>query len=152
MARLATAKTTRSARDLEGVLADVDKAGLQPLAAPALIELTRIDLAAGRAAAARERAAKATAMAARLGQRDYAFQAGYLEGIALARQGQGAAALAAYKKALDLLEEMRAGLKDDVLRAFLGRSETAVYAKEAAAAFASAGAPEQERLAKVLQP
>jgi len=152
MARLATAKTTRSARDLEGVLADVDKAGLQPLAAPALVELARIDLAAGRAAAARDRAAKAAALAAHLGQRDFAFQAGSLEASALARQGQGVPALEAWKKALALLEEMRAGLKDDSLRAFLGRAETAAFGRDAAAAFATAGAPEQARLAKALQP
>ena len=152
MARLATARTTRSARDLGGVLADVDKAGLQPLAAPALLELARIDLGAGRAAAARERAAKAAAGAAHLGQRDYAFQAGYLEASALARQGQGAAALVAYRKALVLLEEMRAGLKDDALKAFLGRAVTAAYGRDAAAAFRAAGAPEMERLTRALQP
>ena len=152
MARLATGRLANSGRDLEAVLADAEKAGLAPLVAPTVLALARIDLAAGRAAAARERAAKAAAAAARLGQRDYAFQAAHVEASALARQGQGAAAVEAHRKALALFEEMRAGLKDSDLRAFLGRAETAAWAKEAAAAFATAGAPEAERLAMALRP
>jgi tetratricopeptide (TPR) repeat protein/TolB-like protein len=151
-ARLATARLTKSSRDLEAVLAEAEKAGLAPLVAPAHLELARIDLAAGRAAAARDHAAKAAAAATRLRERDFAFQAAHIEALALARQGQGAAAVEMHRKALALLEEMRAGLKDADLKAFLGRAETVAWAKEADAAFAASGAPEAERLSKALRP
>ena len=51
-----------------------------------------------------------------------------------------------------ILEEMRSGLKGEALKAFLERPETAAFARDAAAAFRAASAPEQERLAKLLQP
>ena len=103
-------------------------------------------------AAARDRAVKAAAAATRLGQRDLVFQAARIEGAALAKAGQGPAALEAFRKGLGPLEEMRSGLKGDALKALLERPETAAFARDAAAAFRAASAPDQERLAKLLQP
>jgi eukaryotic-like serine/threonine-protein kinase len=152
MARLADGRRARSAQQITSALAEIEKAGLAPLIAPALLDLARIDLASGRAPAARDRAVKAAAAAARLHQRDLIFQAARIEGAALAKAGQGPAALEAFRKGLGPLEEMRSGLKGEALKAFLARPETAAFARDAAAAFRAASAPEQERLAKLLQP
>ncbi|HYV85469.1 MAG TPA: tetratricopeptide repeat protein [Patescibacteria group bacterium] len=152
MARLAQATADRSSRDLETVLADVTKAGLSPLVSPALLELARLDLATGRPGDAAQRAQKAAAAAGPLQQRDLLFQARHLAGAALDKQGQRPAALEQYRQALQPLEEMRSGLVNDALKAFLSRPETAAFGRDADAAFRAAGGDERARLEKLLTP
>jgi tetratricopeptide (TPR) repeat protein len=152
MSRLAQAAAARSSRDLESVLADVNKAGLLPLAAPALLERARLDLAAGKAAAAAERALKAAEAAGPLQQRDLLFQSRHLAGAALQKQGKGAAALEQFRQALQPLEEMRAGLSGTSLKAFLSRPETAEFGRDADAALRAAGGDDRARLEKLLTP
>jgi tetratricopeptide (TPR) repeat protein len=152
MARLAQARTARSSRDLEVALADVEKAGLAPLVAPTLIALARLDLAAGRAGPAQARALKAAEAAGRLQQRDCLFQARHLAGAALQKQGRGADALEQLRQALQPLEEMRAGLKGDALKAFLARPETVEFGRDADAALRATGGNDRARLEKLLTP
>jgi tetratricopeptide (TPR) repeat protein len=152
MARLAQAAAARSSRDLDSVLADVTKAGLLPLAAPALLERARLDLAAGKAADAADHALKAVEAAGPLQQRDLLFQARHLAGAALQKQGKGAAALDQYRQALQPLEDMRAGLTGDALKAFLSRPETAEFGRDADAALRAAGGDDRARLEKLLNP
>jgi tetratricopeptide (TPR) repeat protein len=152
MARLAQATAARSSRDLEAVLADIERTGLSPLDAPVLLELARLDLAAGRTGPAQARANKAADVAARLQQRDFVFQARHLEGVALQKQGKGAPSLDQFRLALQPLEEMRAGLKDEALRAFLNRPETVGFGRDADAALRAAGGDDRARLEKLLSP
>ena len=151
MAGLASGRAARSASAIEAVLADAEKAGLEPLVGPALLELARLDFAAGRAAQARERAVKAASAAARLTQRDVVLQAAQVEGAALAKLARGAEASAAYARGLQPLEEMRAGLEPALLAAFLARPEIAAFTREAGAAFA-VGSPEADRLKTIATP
>jgi eukaryotic-like serine/threonine-protein kinase len=152
MARLAQAAAARSSRDLDIVLADVTKAGLLPLAAPALLDRARLDLSVGKGAEAAEQALKAAEAAAPLQQRDFLFQARHLAGAALQKQGKGAAALEQFRQALQPLEEMRAGLKGDALKAFLSRPETAEFGRDADAALRATGGDDRARLERLLTP
>jgi tetratricopeptide (TPR) repeat protein/TolB-like protein len=151
MARMARAQLEGSRGDLEQVLKDVRDAGLQPLVAPALLALARLDLQAGRLDPAAARAREAAESASGLGERDWLAQARHLEGQVLSRQGKQQAAMDVMKQALPPFEEMRKTLQGPQLAAFLARPETAGFGRDAAPLFASSP-PDRGRLDALLKP
>ena len=152
MTRLASARAARAAGALDAALAEVRRAGLDPLLAPGLLAGARLSLAGGRAAEAQAQAAEGERAATRLGQRDLLFQARHLAAEAMRRAGRGADAQAQYLKALEPLEEMRSGLAGDALTIFLARPETAAFARDADEALRGAPAAERDRLARLTRP
>jgi tetratricopeptide (TPR) repeat protein/TolB-like protein/predicted Ser/Thr protein kinase len=151
MARLSRGTADGSRADLEAVLKDARAAGLEPLVAPALVALGRLDAAAGRADDAARRASEAADAARRLGQRDWLFQAWHLTGQVESRRGKSDAAADAYRRALPVLEEMRSGLSGEPLHAFLARPGLVQFGRDADAVFRS-DKTTQDRLATLLKP
>lgn len=153
LARLQAGETARSVSDLELVSKDAESAGLVPIAGAAHLTLARVRLAAGQDRDALRDADLAIATATSLGQQDLLFQAHHLAGQSLQRQGDRARAADRFSAALGPLEEMRRGLRDDPLKFFLGRPDTAAFGKSAGELFlAMKRAGEAERLQNLLRP
>ncbi len=131
IARLQSARARRSAGELARIADEAASLGLAPLVAPARLALARLHLDAGRAAPAAEEAGRAVEAAAPLRQRDLLLQAHHLAALAARRSDPEAAADHA-RKALGLLEEIRAGLPDPALAAaYLARPVAAALLKDA---------------------
>jgi tetratricopeptide (TPR) repeat protein/TolB-like protein/predicted Ser/Thr protein kinase len=150
-ARLARARLELSRPDLERVLKDAQDSGLQPLVAPALLALARLDQQSGALDGAASRAHAAAESASHLGERDWLAQARHLEGQVLARQGKDQAALEMMQQALPPYEEMRKTLEGPALAAFLARPETSGFGRDAAPLFASSPA-DRGRLDALMKP
>jgi tetratricopeptide (TPR) repeat protein len=151
MARMARAQLEASRPDLEQVLKEVRDSGLQPLVAPALLALARLDVQGGRLEAAAGHARDAAQSALSLGQRDWLAQARHLQGQALSRQGKTQEALEIMKQALPPYEEMRKTLDGPALAAFLARPETSGFGRDAAVLFASSPS-DRGRLDALMKP
>jgi tetratricopeptide (TPR) repeat protein len=151
--RLQAGETARSVRDLELVAKEADSAGLLPVVGAAHLALARVRLAAGQHREAAREADLAVTTATSLGQRDLLFQAQHLAGDALVKQGDRSRAVDRFSAALLPLDEMRRGLKDEPLKSFLARSETAEFGKSAREFFLAMNRTgEAERLQTLLRP
>jgi hypothetical protein len=102
-----------------------------PLVGASHLALARVRLAAGQQREAVQEADLAVTTATTLGQRDVLFQAQQVAGDALVKQGDRPRAAERFTAALSPLDEMRRGLKDEPLKFFLERSETAEFAQSA---------------------
>jgi tetratricopeptide (TPR) repeat protein/TolB-like protein len=153
MVRLQAGEAARSVHDLELVGKEADSAGLVPIVGDAHLALARVKLAAGQHRDAVREADLAMTTATSLGQRDVLFQAQHLSGEALVKQGDRSRAADRFSAALTPLDEMRRGLKDEPLKSFLARGETAEFAKSAGDFFlATNRTGDAERLQALLRP